>query len=245
MTGPIPEDPHDGDDTNDLAGEYVLGTLSASERLRVEQALERDAALRDAVLAWEARLLGLTTLVAPVAPPPELWRRIEGALAPAAAAAAAAPRAAAPIASWWNNLNLWRGLAAGGLVAAAIMAAVIAPRLGMPPAQKFMVVLAAPQNMRPGWIVQATDSRHLRLVPLGLSELPQGKSLQFWTKADGWTGPVSLGLVTPGQPLEVSLESLPPLQPNQLFEITLEPPTGSPIGKPTGPILFIGRAVAI
>lgn len=241
MTAPILEDPNQA---NDLAGEYVLGTLSAGERLRVEQALGSDAALRDAVLAWEERLLGLTTLVAPVAPPPELWRRIEGALAPAAPAAAPRPRPR-PIASWWNSVNLWRGLAAGGLVAAAIMAAVIAPRTAMPPAQKFMVVLAAPQNMRPGWIIQATDSRHLRLLPLSATELPQGKSLQFWTKADGWKGPVSLGLVTPGQPLEVSLEKLPPLQANQLFEITLEPLAGSPIGKPTGPILFIGRAVAI
>jgi anti-sigma-K factor RskA len=33
------------------------------------------------------------------------------------------------------------------------------------------------------------------------------------------------------------------LEPNQLFELTLEPKTGSPIGKPTGPIQFIGRAV--
>ena len=239
MTGPTPDDPID------LAGEYVLGTLSASERLRVDQALLRDAPLRDAVQAWEARLLALTTLVAPVTPPPELWRRIDSALGPAATAAAAiTARPAVAVASWWNSLKLWRGLAAGGL-AAAVMAVLITPRLATPPAPTFMVVLAAPQTMRPGWIIQSTGARQLRLLPLGQTDLPQGKSLQFWTKADGWTGPVSLGLVTPGQPLNVSFESLPPLQPNQLFEITLEPPAGSPIGRPTGPILFIGRAVAI
>ena len=242
MTETIPDEPID------LAGEYVLGTLPASERLRVEEALLRDAPLRDAVQAWEARLLVLTTLASPVTPPPELWRRIERALGPAAAAVAATtPRPAASIANWWNSLKLWRGLAAGGLAAAATMAVLIAPRLATPPAPTptFMVVLAAPQTMRPGWIVQSTGDRQLRLLPLGPAELPPGKSLQFWTKADGWTGPVSLGLVTPGQPLNVSLERLPPLQPNQLFEITLEPPAGSPIGRPTGPILFIGRAVAI
>ena len=245
MTRPVPDDPTDPLEPNDVAGEYVLGTLSARERLRFEEALRHDTSLRDAVLAWHERLLPLTSLVAPVAPPPELWRRIESALAPVAPVAAGAAGAAqAAIAGWWGSLKLWRGLAAGGL-AAAIMAVVMTPRLAVPPAQKFMVVLAAPQNMRPGWIIQSTDSRHLRLLPLGPTELPQGKSLQFWTKADGWTGPVSLGLVTPGQPLEVSLEKLPPLQPNQLFEITLEPPAGSPIGRPTGPILFIGRAVAI
>ncbi|MDD2546343.1 MAG: anti-sigma factor, partial [Burkholderiaceae bacterium] len=68
---------------------------------------------------------------------------------------------------------------------------------------------------------------------------------EFWTKAGGWSGPVSLGLVQPGKPLQIALDKLPPLQPNQLFELTLEPPTGSPIGKPTGPIQFIGRAVQV
>ena len=238
MTAPMADDPID------LAGEYVLGTLSASERLRVDQALLRDAPLRDAVQAWEARLLALTVLAAPVAPSPDLWRRIESALGPAAAATAV-PRLAFAVARWWNSLALWRGLAAGGLALAAIMAVLITPRMATPPAPTFMVVLAAPQTMRPGWIIQRVDSRQLRLLPLGPTELPQGKSLQFWTKADGWKGPVSLGLVTPGQPFNVSLENLPPLQPNQLFEITLEPPAGSPTGRPTGPILFIGRALAI
>ena len=35
---------------------------------------------------------------------------------------------------------------------------------------------------------------------------------------------------------------LPTAQRNQLFEITLEPATGSPTGRPTGPILYKGLA---
>jgi anti-sigma-K factor RskA len=45
--------------------------------------------------------------------------------------------------------------------------------------------------------------------------------------------------------VRIPLDKLPPLEPNQLFELTLEPATGSPIGKPTGPIQFIGRAVKV
>ena len=71
----------------------------------------------------------------------------------------------------------------------------------------------------------------LKLVPLATTASPPGKSLQLWTKADGWKGPVSLGLVEPGKAVDVSLAKLPPLQPNQLFEITLEPQSGSPIGR--------------
>lgn len=236
--------PIDDDQLHAMAGEYVLGTLPASGRRAVEAALVNDAALRAAVDGWQARLLPLTALAAPVAPGPGLWQRIEDSLAPSVARTrGAAP--AASLARWWDSLNLWRGLAAGAMAAAAIMAVVLAPGLDPAPAQKLMVVLAAPQSMKPGWVIESKDGRSLRLVPLENVVVPPQKSLQFWTKADGWKGPVSLGLVTPGQPLEVSLDKLPPMQPNQLFEITLEPEQGSPIDRPTGPILFIGRAVVI
>ena len=241
------------DDGQALAGEYVLGTLPSGQRRAVAAALEHDTALRAAVQAWEERLLPLTTLVAPVAPSPQLWQRIESALAPVAADARLA-RAPAPAGRWWDSLMVWRVLA-GGALAAASMALVVMPRIASAPAPTMLVVLAAPNTLRAGWIVQSTDGRHVRLVPLGqtgqsasaptdLDKLAN-KSLQFWTKADDWKGPVSLGLVTPGQTNTVSLDKLPPIQPNQLFEITLEPASGSPIGRPTGPVLYIGRAVML
>lgn len=233
----------DNDNLQALAGDYVLGTLPASGRRAVEQALDHDAALRAAVDDWQRRLLPLAALAAPVAPSPGLWPRIESALAPAPARKKPTP--AARLSDWWNSRNLWRAVGAGGLLAAAIMAFTVAPGLYPAPAQKLMVVLAAPQSMAPGWVIESTDRRSLRLVPLGNMVVPPQKSLQFWTKADGWKGPVSLGLVKPGQPLEVSLDKLPPMEANQLFEITLEPENGSPIDRPTGPILFIGRAVLI
>jgi anti-sigma-K factor RskA len=42
--------------------------------------------------------------------------------------------------------------------------------------------------------------------------------------------------------LQLDLEALPDTVADQLFEITLEPEGGSPIGRPTGPILFKGNA---
>jgi anti-sigma-K factor RskA len=37
----------------------------------------------------------------------------------------------------------------------------------------------------------------------------------------------------------------PAIGEGQLFEISVEPEAGSPIGRPTGPVLFIGRTVAV
>ena len=56
---------------------------------------------------------------------------------------------------------------------------------------------------------------------------------------------MALGLFKPGQSVQILLDKLPPLQPNQLLELTPEPVNGSPINKPTGPIQFIGRAVKV
>ena len=47
------------------------------------------------------------------------------------------------------------------------------------------------------------------------------------------------------KPLKWLTDDNLPLGANQLFEITLEPYNGSPTGKPTGPILYIGRSVKL
>ncbi|RZI75486.1 MAG: RNA polymerase subunit sigma-70 [Variovorax sp.] len=229
------------DDIDTLAGEYVLGTLSASARAAVEARMPGEPALRNAVRAWEVRLLPLTAIVAPVDPSPGLWERIERSIGPSSAPAA---RSSA-LATWWNNLHLWRGLAGAGFAAAAVMAAVLVTRLGVPATPQYMVVLVAPQDKAPGWVIQANSTRQLSLVPLADTVVPPQKSLQFWTKADQWRGPVSLGLVKPGQTLRIPIDQLPPLEANQLFELTLEPENGSPIDRPTGPIQYIGRAVKV
>ena len=241
------------DDIQHLAGEYVLGTLSAASRAGVETRMANDAALRTAVEQWQEKLAPLHALVESVEPSPQLWTRIESSVVAQAAATPVVVLAtrkiqpdATPLTTWWNNLRLWRGLAASGFAATILMGVVIFTKLAQPPAPGYMVVLVGPQDKSPGWIVQAgTNSQQARLIPLGKMEVPSDKSLQFWTKGDDWKGPVSLGLIKPGQSLQVPLDKLPPLQPNQLFEITLEPYNGSPLDRPTGPILFIGRAVKI
>ena len=234
--------PLNDDELQRLASEYVLGTLTAPERADVEQRLPGDALLRDAVDAWERRLLPLTALAPPEDPSPQLWPRIASTLfTPKAIKQAGGWQA------WWNSLAFWRILAGGGLATAAALAVTVTMQLQAPNGPGYLVVLVAPQDKAPGWIVQASNknSRDLSLIPLGPTVVPRQKSLQFWTKGKDWGAPVSLGLVRPGQTLKLKLDKLPPMQAEQLFEITLEPETGSPTGRPTGPILYIGRAVKV
>jgi len=223
-------------DRDELASGYVLGTLSAEQRREVEAALLLDIELRSRVQLLEAQLLPLTKLAAPVEPSSSVWPRIQASLNFAGATLKQGW-------SWWTSLGLWRSLSAGGFATAAILAFVLLTQ--KPVETRFVVVLAAPQDKSPGWVIQANASNQLKLIPLQVLEVPADKSLQFWTKVDSWSGPKSLGLVKPGQPLNVALDKLPPLEANQLFEITLEPYNGSPLNRPTGPVLHIGRAVKV
>ncbi|MBC3956679.1 anti-sigma factor [Pseudomonas triticifolii] len=233
MTQPSNENIHE------LAGEYVLGTLSAGQRLDVQRRLPHEPDLQAAIDAWEQRLLPLTELAEPVMPSPGLWERIERNLIDRTVTRSQPEQRV----RWWDNLAIWRGLAGAGLAASLVLGMTLLTRTPTPPS--YLVVLVGPQDKSPGWVVQASNPQEIQLIPLGAFEVPADKALEFWTKGDGWQGPVSLGLVKPGQSLNIPLDKLPPLQPNQLFELTLETSTGSPIGKPTGPIQFIGRAVKV
>ncbi len=241
--------PHSShDDIDELAGEYVLGTLSATQRRDAQARMTHDADLRAAVARWEARLLPLTNLSEPIEPSTSLWPRITRTLDSAQAQARPAvslKSSSAPKPGLWDSLAFWRSLAVGGMAAVLILGSTLALRpVATPVAPQYVVVLVAPQSQAPGWVVQAQAGQSaVQLVPITATEVPPDRALEFWTKADGWAGPVSLGLVKPGEPVLIPLDKLPPLEPNQLFELTLEPKTGSPIGKPTGPIQFIGRAV--
>lgn len=233
-----------GGNLHELAGEYVLGTLSAADRVTVERRLSVEPELQSAVDYWEARLLHLTDLVEPQTPSSQLWSRIQRTLDESSRYTA--PQASVQRSSWWESLALWRGFAAAGMAATLVLGVLLLSRVPPTPSSTWLVVLATPQGLAPGWVMQASNqSQEIELIPLGVTELPPDKALQLWTKADSWQAPVSLGLVKPGEPVRISLDELPPLQPNQLFELTLEQPTGSPTGKPTGPIQFIGRAAKV
>lgn len=247
------------------AGEYVLGTLPQAQCIQLEQRLPQEPALQAAVNAWHDRLLPLTQLAPIQEPSHQLWSRIERSVnqhlaqnRPAAvhpqksiASAAQSSGLRQIMMPWWNHLALWRGLAGLACACAVVLASLLVLELRVPVSEgkpAFMVVLVAPQNQSPGWVIQADAKDSIQLIPLAVASVPADRVLQFWTKAEGWSGPVSLGLIQPGpvgQPLQIPLSQLPPLKPNQLFELTLEPASGSPTGKPTGPIQFIGRAVQV
>lgn len=224
----IPTDPGDREA---MAGEYVLGTLDAVTAQEFARAMEKDAALRDSVVRWEAQLAPLLALAAPESPPPDLWSRIERTLG-----RANVPKPAPS--AWWDRV--WRGWAVGATAVAAACGVLLLTRPA-PQAPGMMTVLLT-QRDQPAWIVEA-DRGQLRLAALNAQPIPADRVMQLWALPQGATAPTSLGLIPSEGRLTVTPATIRP-EPGMLIEISLEPPGGSPIGRPTGPILFIGRLAA-
>lgn len=226
-----------------VAGEYVLGLLSSEEAREVEKLMRENSELDAAVHTWQDMLLPAASIAEPITPSPELWRSIVRDLGfkPEPTTASRTPKGP----TFWDSLNFWRFVSAVGFAAAILLAFIAFLRPGSELVPVYTAVLQSPEDKSAGWLVEGSREGSVTLTPLVKTSVQPNKSLQFWTKPEGAEGPTSLGLVQANERIEIPANKLPGLSPNQLFEITLEPEKGSPYNKPSGPILYVGRAVKL
>ncbi|MDE5451454.1 hypothetical protein GWE18_01010 [Bradyrhizobium sp. CSA112] len=243
---------HDAD--NAMAADYVMGLLDGAEHAAAERRIAADQSFAQAVSAWRERLADLDLTAEEIPPNPALWQRIVDATRIAPIDALPSARTALRGATLWDNIRFWRGLGIGGVFAALFFAAIMVGALAtsrqlrhdmIALAQRkpvYVAVLVNDTTKEAGAIVNAFSNGRVELIPLRPIEVPAGRTLQVWTLWDRAIGPKSIGLTAQPRTLQLELESLPETVQDQLFEITLEPEGGSPIGRPTGPILFKGNA---
>jgi anti-sigma-K factor RskA len=217
-----------------LAAEYVLGTMHGGARRRFEALLPAHVALRRATAAWQERLLPLTAAIDPVEPPGEVWRKISDRL----------DRRKSVVTRAWQRLSFWRGFAALASVAAIGLAVLLAsPRPGAPP----IVVVLAPTGAAasaPGAapIVASISGDGATLVtrPIVPVAAQPNLALELWAVPTDGTGPRSLGVLPTGAGATVALRGKV-LAGVDTLAVSVEPPGGSPTGKPTGPIVYAGK----
>jgi anti-sigma-K factor RskA len=227
-----------------LAGEYVLGLLEGAELVAFARRLDSDRALADSVERWRAHLHPIDAGVRPIAPPPGLWPRIEADLRMTAQTAArpapATPSAGSRLADWWNSLFVWRGAALAGALASLLLAVGLFAALDRAQRQPVYVAVLLTEAGIATAVVNTYPDRRVEMVPLQNIAVPPGMALEIWTLWDRSVGPRSVGLIDRARTTPLRLDQLP-LGRDQLFEITIEPATGSPTGRPTGPIVAKGN----
>ena len=213
----------DQQDRDLLAVEYVLGSLEGEERSEAARLLATDPAFARSVAAWQQRLMPLAAYVPPVAPPVDLWRRIEAGIGPVTAA---------DILPFRRRVRFWQATTAGALAIAAALAVFMVLRQ---PEQPPVAMLSPLSGGAP--VLMATSERGGALIvrPTAAITVPSDKDLELWALPQGETRPRSLG-VLPASGRQLAAQ----LAPNTQLLVSLEPKGGSPTGQPTGPVLYGG-----
>ncbi|WNJ92168.1 anti-sigma factor domain-containing protein [Bosea sp. 685] len=232
-----------------LAGEYVLGLIEGAELAAFEQQLESDPELAATVESWRRHFASIDATATPLTPSPALWSQIEAELATLAQNAAPARAAATTIlgkasagsrlSAWWNSLFVWRGAAFAGALAAILLAIGLNGALDRARRQPVMVAVLLTEASVAAAVVNTFADGRVEMVPLQAIHVPEGKALEIWTLWDRAVGPRSVGLIERARTTPLRLDQLP-LGKDQLFEITIEAATGSPTGRPTGPVVAKG-----
>ena len=229
------------DDIDGLAAEYVLGTLDAGERASVAARRQREATLDHAIADWERRLLPLTYVVQPVAPPASTFSKIEARIGEAQSAR---PQAVVDLT---RRLNRWRAAALTASALAASLVLTLGVRELKPKApSKNLVAVLQKDAASPAFLVTVNvDDRVMTVRPVSAKH-EAGKSFELWIIHDSLGKPKSLGVIdearaSKGPTLASYKEDVIEAS---TYAVTLEPEGGSPSGDPTGPVVFSGKLIA-
>jgi anti-sigma-K factor RskA len=150
-------------DRSALALEHAMGLLDGAEASEALRLVSSDPAFAADVAGWSARLAGLDATAAPVAPPPDLWARIERALdAPAPLARVTRPTRTQNTRSVWSSLPAWR--IATATAAAAALALLVWTVAFRPAPTPVLVAVLLSDSDRPGAVVNVLPDGRTYLV---------------------------------------------------------------------------------
>jgi anti-sigma-K factor RskA len=225
------------------AAEYVLGLLEREELLGARGRLANDPAFAADVEAWERRFAPMHEAGGDVAPPPELWSRIERALGEEGST-----DAGGDVVALRRRERLWKGYGAGMTALAAGLALVLGLRVAQPeapapqpqaPVQAPVLVaaLASEAGDATFAVSVSPDRGSLLVTPARVAPAP-GHSHELWLIQASGT-PVSLGVLSPDAPRRhtIPAQLLGEMRADAALAVSVEPTGGSTTGAPTGPVI--------
>ena len=225
---------------NALVAEYVLGLLPSGQHERVARLIENDQRLRAERDFWQSRFSALDDQFEEVVPPRHLLGVIE-------ARAFGEAVASGPVARFWDNLNLWRGIAAGALAVAvaAVGFNLMQPAPDVSSLTTQLVAALEEEGSNVKFVALYDGAGNVRLTALSGEPVPD-KDFELWA-IQGGNNPVSMGVIPVAERSSVAVtpDVLAGLGEGSVLAITLEQAGGSPDGLPHGPIVAKGAVTRI
>jgi anti-sigma-K factor RskA len=232
-------------DDDFAAAEFALGTLSPSERAALAARRLREPELDAAIRAWEHKLAPLAEAAAPITPPgdylPAIAARIQ-----AASALPASGSTDENVVSLRRSLTRWRmgAIAASSLAALLAIGLVVREETRQAAPHEYVAILQKDAASPAFEVTVDLDRQELSVRPVA-AQPPPGKSYELWIIDAKLGAPKSLGVIG-GAPRSASLSALDrAIVENATYAVTVEPPGGSPDGKPSGPPVFTGKLIPI
>lgn len=216
-----------------LAAEYVLGTLQGQARQRFEALRrEREDIDREASF-WEESLSAWALRIQAVKPPARVWKAIQRRIGTGRTPGAERPATSRP----------WLALAASILLVGLIGVFMLRPSEIPPePAAERLAVIQDEENT-PLWRValvgDSLDVRHI-----GAEEAGADRDYELWLLTE--EGPISLGLLPDSgeRRLPLAEELRQRVREGDSIAVSIEPQGGSPKPVPTGPVIAVAPLVA-
>ena len=229
-------------DDDFAAAEYALGTLDASERATLAARRLREPELDEAIRGWEARLAPLAEAAPEIAPPRDLLPAIEARIR---GAAHQAPGSASVV-DLERSVRLWRAMAiAASLFAGVLAIGLVARETSRRSAPREYVAILQKDAASPAIEVTVNlDRQELTVRPVA-AQAPPGKAYELWIIDAKLGAPRSLGVIG-DKPRGASLSGYDPtVVAGATYAVTVEPPGGSPDGKPSGTPVFVGKLIPV
>lgn len=238
---------NEDDDIDGLAAEYVLGSLDVDERKVVAARRGTDVLLNRAIEAWERRLAPLADRAPEIKPPPYIFLSIADRLGPL-------QRQSIKTARTYSSLRRASAIAACALAACLALAVVWLRDL---PGNPTTLVAQLQRNAAGAALEDGSNvwtpfrfdvSFDLRASTVAVTPVAAAASstrhYQLWLIPRDHGGlPISLGVIAlPKATTSPWLATYPPDNLlNTTLAVSLEPAGGSPIGMPSGPLVFVGK----
>ena len=236
----------EGEDIDGTAAEYVLGSLDVDERKEVAARRRTDAVLDQAIKAWETRLGPLNDHTPGIEPPPFVFQRLADRLW------AGEGQSIKPTRTPKSRRSMF---VAGACALAACLALAFVWFRDLPGIPQAFIAQLQPNGA--GTLLEDDQnvwtpfgfevSFDLRASTIVVSPVAAGASssrhYQLWLLPRDRAPPISLGLIAlPETTTWPWLATYPPDDLiNTMLAVSLEPKGGSPIGIPSGPLVFVGK----
>ncbi len=163
-----------------------------------------------------------------------------------AAPPASPPAADAAGAALQRSLGRWRAAALAASVVAALLAIGLIARETTREAgpREYVAILQKDANSPAFEVTVDLDRQELTVRPVA-AQAPPGKSYELWIIDPKLGAPRSLGVVG-ARARAASLSAYDrAIVENATYAVTVEPPGGSPTGKPSGPPAFVGKLLPV